>query len=180
MLLLLGKTASGKDTIRKVLLNRGMKPLISYTTRPPRDDEKNGVDYFFVDDNTFDALSSMFLCITEKENNDKTYRYGMPVPNDSDNTVAIVSPEELRYIKMLGRTDITSVYLLCDEGTIWNRLRLRGDDSVEARKRLNDDDERFRDLIEQVDYGIRNQRKVENVADMIYRIYYFLEGKMYV
>lgn len=47
---LMGKSASGKDTIYKRLLNEcpGLRPLILYTTRPMRDGESQGVEYYFV------------------------------------------------------------------------------------------------------------------------------------
>ena len=47
----MGKSASGKDTIyRKVKekLNPSPKEIILYTTRPIRDHEENGREYFFV------------------------------------------------------------------------------------------------------------------------------------
>nr|WP_314463850.1 guanylate kinase [uncultured Clostridium sp.] len=46
---IMGKSASGKDTIYKKLLERipGLKTIIPYTTRPIRDREVNGVEYFF-------------------------------------------------------------------------------------------------------------------------------------
>ena len=48
----MGKSASGKDTIYKRLHQRmeGLKTVRMYTTRPIRDGEKDGVEYFFVDD----------------------------------------------------------------------------------------------------------------------------------
>ena len=49
----MGKSASGKDTIyRKVKekLNPSPKEIILYTTRPIRDHEENGREYFFVAD----------------------------------------------------------------------------------------------------------------------------------
>lgn len=47
---LMGKSASGKDTIYKRLLNEcpGLRPLILYTTRPMRDGESQGMEYYFV------------------------------------------------------------------------------------------------------------------------------------
>ena len=47
----MGKSASGKDTIFKRLCNRlsGYRTVKMYTTRPIRDGEHNGVEYFFVD-----------------------------------------------------------------------------------------------------------------------------------
>ena len=47
----MGKSASGKDTIYKRLHSRmpELKTVTMYTTRPIRDGEQNGVEYFFVD-----------------------------------------------------------------------------------------------------------------------------------
>lgn len=46
-----GKSSTGKDTIYKKLLSDGslrLKKITMYTTRPMRDGEKNGEEYFFV------------------------------------------------------------------------------------------------------------------------------------
>ena len=48
MLLLVGKMASGKDTLKKELINMGMESIVTYTTRPPRPDEINGISYHFI------------------------------------------------------------------------------------------------------------------------------------
>lgn len=50
---IMGKSSSGKDTIYKKLLEEkefDFKTLVPYTTRPMRNREKNGVDYFFTDE----------------------------------------------------------------------------------------------------------------------------------
>ena len=47
----MGKSASGKDTIYKRLLaeeSLGLKNIVPYTTRPIRQGETDGVEYFFV------------------------------------------------------------------------------------------------------------------------------------
>lgn len=49
---LMGKSSSGKDTIFKEInedKDLDLKPIISYTTRPKRINETNGVEYFFID-----------------------------------------------------------------------------------------------------------------------------------
>ena len=47
----MGKSASGKDTIFKRLCGRlgDFRTVKMYTTRPIRDGERNGVEYYFVD-----------------------------------------------------------------------------------------------------------------------------------
>ena len=45
---LMGKSSSGKDTIYKELIQKfpKMKRIVLYTTRPRREGERDGVEYF--------------------------------------------------------------------------------------------------------------------------------------
>ena len=55
---LMGKSASGKDTIfRSLLLDEslGLHRVIPYTTRPIREGEENGREYYFVSPEQFEA-----------------------------------------------------------------------------------------------------------------------------
>ena len=50
---LMGKSSSGKDTIFKKIRDDkelNLKPIVSYTTRPKRTNETNGVEYFFINE----------------------------------------------------------------------------------------------------------------------------------
>ncbi len=58
---IIGKSASGKDTVAKRLLedrSLGLAPVVPYTTRPIRADEKDGTDYFFTDDEGASRMKS--------------------------------------------------------------------------------------------------------------------------
>ncbi len=48
----MGKSSSGKDTIYKKMLERHpwFRTIVPYTTRPIREGERDGVEYFFVDE----------------------------------------------------------------------------------------------------------------------------------
>ena len=58
-------SGTGKSTVARGLLERmeGLRFSISYTTRPPRQGERDGEDYNFVDETRFEAMraSGMFL-----------------------------------------------------------------------------------------------------------------------
>lgn len=47
---IMGKSATGKDTVYKELLKRrpDLRTIVPYTTRPIREGETNGVEYFFL------------------------------------------------------------------------------------------------------------------------------------
>ena len=56
---LMGKSSSGKDTVFKLLKEDKelkLKPVIPYTTRPKRNNEINGVEYYFINE---EILSDM-------------------------------------------------------------------------------------------------------------------------
>lgn len=54
---IMGKAGSGKDTLCRTLLEEpeffNARPIISCTTRPIRDNEKDGVDYHFLTNDEF-------------------------------------------------------------------------------------------------------------------------------
>ncbi len=58
---IMGKSSTGKDTIFKRLLkdeSLQLNNLVSYTTRPIRENETDGVEYHFVDDKKRDELKA--------------------------------------------------------------------------------------------------------------------------
>jgi len=60
LFVLAAPSGGGKTSLVRALLERepGMRLSISYTTRPPRPGEQDGVDYRFVDEAKFNALQS--------------------------------------------------------------------------------------------------------------------------
>ncbi len=58
---IMGKSASGKDTLFKRLMedrSLKLKTIVTYTTRPKRSDEIEGVAYHFIDENRVEKLKS--------------------------------------------------------------------------------------------------------------------------
>jgi guanylate kinase len=66
---LMGKSSTGKDTIFKRLLedeSLKLKVIVPYTTRPVRDGERNGVEYFFTDEAGFQKLKASGKVIEDR------------------------------------------------------------------------------------------------------------------
>ena len=66
---IMGKSASGKDTIyQKLLENQDLhlKRLIIYTTRPIRDGEQDGQEYYFVNEEVFQSLKASGKIIEDR------------------------------------------------------------------------------------------------------------------
>ena len=56
----MGKSSSGKDTIYKRLLSDetlSLRKIVTYTTRPIRVGETEGVEYFFINEDKVSKLS---------------------------------------------------------------------------------------------------------------------------
>lgn len=66
---LMGKSSTGKDTIYRELVKSrelDLKVIVSYTTRPVRDGEVQGKQYFFVDEEEFQKLKKTGRVIEDR------------------------------------------------------------------------------------------------------------------
>lgn len=62
-----GKSATGKDTIFKQLLEKlDLTTIVSYTTRPIRRGEVSGVEYHFIDDKELENLKNQGKIIEQR------------------------------------------------------------------------------------------------------------------
>lgn len=182
MILLVGKSASGKDTIKKELIKLGYNSIVTYTTRPPRLGEVDGIAYHFITKEDFLAKESDgFFAETTSYNvaSGETWYYGSAIKDLTDNKVMIANPEGLRQIKKISSLNPIAFYLMADEETIWNRLRQRGDDAAEARRRLNADDMDFAGIVNDVEFCLKNDLgiKPENMAHFIHELYIAAKGE---
>lgn len=67
---IIGKSSSGKDTIFKEVVKDkelGVTPVVSYTTRPIRQKEKQGVEYHFIDEDMLNQYQKMGKIIEKRE-----------------------------------------------------------------------------------------------------------------
>ena len=78
-----GKSAAGKDSTATRLVEEykkigiPAKKIISYTTRPPREGEVDGVDYHFVDLETFIDMQYKYMFVEHTEF--RGWRYGTAI-----------------------------------------------------------------------------------------------------
>ena len=65
----MGKSCAGKDTIYKRLLMEkelDLKKIVPYTTRPIREGEREGVEYFYTDEDGFQRLKAQGRIIEDR------------------------------------------------------------------------------------------------------------------
>ena len=70
---IMGKSSSGKDTIYKKIREKlpQLKRITPYTTRPIREGETDGVEYFFVDEERLNELKEKERVIEVRSYNTK-------------------------------------------------------------------------------------------------------------
>lgn len=123
---LMGKSSSGKDTIYKELLNTPelkLKKVVLYTTRPIRYNEKEGVQYHFVDEDKYKELLNSGKVIEDRSYNTYhgVWRYftlddGM-IDLENHNYLIIGTLESfLKTADYYNRKNVLPVYLEIDDG----------------------------------------------------------------
>ncbi len=147
----IGKSGAGKDTFLRKQLLCGVKPVVTYTTRPMRGGEVNGVDYNFVTEEEFLKLNEAGALIEYRAyntlfNGEKAvWYYGSPKVDPSEDYVAVVDVSgAMSYIKAYGSENINIVYVYVDDDVRKERAIARGTFSeTEWNRRLADDAVKF-------------------------------------
>lgn len=149
MIVIIGKTASGKDTFLNFLINHcGVKKKIAVTTRPPRVNEKNAEDYIFLGAKEFKEMEDdISIKRGYRVKPDTVWWYGFLNIEDSihNNRTAIITDlkgcHEL--IDKYGRENFIIVYVQTDDELRKKRQVLRGDYNETEWNRRNADDEKI-------------------------------------
>ncbi len=151
MLVIMGKSCSGKDTLIKELVSRGWKKVVNFTTRPMRDGEIEGVTYHYVSEPKFMSMVDDEDFVEHKAYDSEFGRwyYGTPKSafNDEEKrTVVCLTPagalDALEYASRNGLS-LTLVYLTASDSVIRKRLEARGDNKKEVERRIIADKKDF-------------------------------------
>jgi len=163
LLILCGKTASGKNTYREMLMQRNQSwhRAISHTTRMKRQGEQNHFQYHFVDTVSFItmAIQNFFIETTDyrlSEYNEEKLYYGLTkaeIDNEKINLAILNQDGAKNAIKYLGKDKVKIVYLYSDNEELRRRGHKRLEDSVRFEMRLRDDEIQF--------------EGIENIADLV-------------
>ena len=174
MLILMGKTASGKNLVRDQLVEKyHFSPIITYTTRPMRKGEKQDVTYHFISTDEFiEKINNGFFAEwKDYVTNDGIWYYGTALDdcmNASDKDVIILTPDGVRDLKN-NDVNLIVVYLYSNLKTIRHRLKFRGDDEKEVERRISSDIKDFKDaemLADRIVYNNLNDN-IDNVVENI-------------
>lgn len=184
MIILMGKSASGKDTVvRKLIEQKEYKRIITWTTRPMRPGEKEGITYHYTSEDDFKKKikEGFFVEWKSYETVNGTWYYGTALDDimgarGDDYRIIILTPEGYKrlssFCSHLVGINLLSIYLDVDTKVIRERLIQRGDDKKEADRRIKYDKKDFKEIEKIADVIIENNhRDIQEVVNMIHKMH---------
>lgn len=174
MIIIVGKSGSGKDSVVKKLTNfYDYKKIVTWTTRPMRPKEIQDVTYHFTDEETFEEkIEEGFFAEWKKyESIEGTWYYGtalLDLTTFNEDKIIILTPDGYQEIKDIIGKDTLTVYLKSKNRILKSRLKKRGDNPKEIKRRLKHDKKDFKGIEKEVDVVIENnKRDLWDIAKMI-------------
>ena len=142
-ILIVGKSASGKDYLIEFLQEKGLKRSVSYTTRPIRGNEINGVTYNYVTERKFEDMISQEELI--EYHNFNGWYYGNTIVDFNEKDVFIKTIYGLKQIEEY-RNECFIIYIDIDIETRRQRLYGRKDSNDSIDRRIEADEKDFEDF----------------------------------
>jgi guanylate kinase len=158
LLIVMGRSGAGKDSlVDKVCEKANLKKLISYTTRPQRDDE--GDTHIFVSEEDYEQMLADGQVAAYTEINGNKYWSTINQMLEADVYICdYTGLKILRELKIPGLR-LVIVYIKADAKTReYRAINLRKDNTITFRQRCLSENNQFRELVknEDFDYAITN------------------------
>lgn len=149
VLALFGKSGAGKDTIQKWLTtNYNMNGIISCTTRPPRDYERNGIHYHFLSNEEFAQKVLNMSMLEATVFND--WCYGTPIESLKEDkiNVGVFNIQGIECLLQDNRLDILPIFIDCSDKKrlLRNIKREKVPNCLEICRRFITDEKDFSDI----------------------------------
>ena len=117
---LIGEAGCGKDTIMKQVLAAApdrFNEIISCTTRPPREGEIDGVNYFFMDAEEFAYKVLNYEMIEATSFNDWFYGTSYDTLRSDVPNIGVFNPDGIRALQGRPDIDLTVYRVVCSDKT---------------------------------------------------------------
>lgn len=164
IVLMMGPSCSGKDTLFKLVKNNSkikFEDIILHTTRPMRNNEQNGREYYFCDEKEMERLESSGDIIERRSYNTNKgiwhyFTAKTQIDLDKNNYIGLNTLEGLdQYLKHYDVDDIISLYIYVEKG-----LRLERAINREKEQDIPNYQELCRRfLADSADFSLENLRK---------------------
>lgn len=133
MIEIIGKNGSGKSYLANKLYDFGFKRNIGYTTRPMRDGEIDGIDYYFVSKKLFEQMIKNNEFIDYKIRNG--FYYGISKNKINNNTILVSG--DANKIESITGNKIIKMYIDCDFLIRYTRVLERNEDIMNTFNRFH-------------------------------------------
>lgn len=175
LIVLTGKTAAGKDTVMVRLLERlpNLRRVVTTTSRAPRPNEKDGVDYNFVTVEQFQKMidSRQFLEYVEYGGNFYGTEKAQIKHESGENLIWRIDPSRAGRVRKLLGEKLVVIYLTVDDSVVLQRLTKRGFPEEEIKRRLAEDKMFWEQYKDNYDFVIENiPGKLEEAIEQIVKI----------
>lgn len=179
MIVLLGKSGVGKSEIAKSIASKGYKMIVSFTTRPMREGEVDGLDYHFITEDEFfySRVNGVFAEWAAYNTIHGKWYYGSSILDYTRKSVITLTPDGLRQVlactKNNDRFSIFPVLLTANADVVNERLHKRGDDPDEIARRMSADDTDFIGIDKLNPYVVVNngEKSPYQIANQIISVY---------
>lgn len=158
LLCILGRSASGKDTLANKLCEKtGLKQIISYTTRERRDNE--GDTHIFITNEEYDHLESTGRIAAFTQIGQ--YKYCCTIDQLYTNDIYVIDYDGINHLRELNLPNLRLVTVFVnvpDSMREERALEKRGDDKTKWRARNLAERDQFRNMLRNADfdYAISN------------------------
>lgn len=137
----MGRAATGKTTLKNELVKKWeLTPEVSFTSRPSRYNEQNGIDYNFVTEDEFREKITMDEMLQYDMFNG--HYYGTTKTGFENSDIMIATPEGVnKILSLYPRTFV--IYMFTTVDAIIQRLHERGLDQNQRTQRIESDNAQF-------------------------------------
>lgn len=187
VIILTGKSGAGKDTICKELSNMNVDTtaFVSTTTRPMREGEQEGVNYYYVSKEDFERkienneFTEWRTYITKQNGEDTVWYYGSPnvdIDKNKDYAVILDMQGAKEFTEHYGKENCFVVYMEVNDKIREERAMQRGSfDKQEYDRRKADDDIKFSDDVVNSIANFRIDNSYDDAECIAYEISEALE-----
>lgn len=173
LICVLGLSASGKDHVVEIIKNKySLNKVVQFTTRPIRENEIDGQDYYFIFQKRFENLIEAEAFISYRVFNSHFGKWYYGIKEDcldlSENNIICIDIEGLlELIDFYGEENIISIFIDVNYETRLNRAKNRPTFNIqEFNRRYKDDLEKIDNIKNKCNYIVENNCLDDCISDI--------------
>lgn len=173
MICIVGETSSGKDTLVKLINKYSKKnygvnilnPIVSYTTRPKRKGERDGVEHYFITEKEAKKLldtntTLAYTKIEDPKSGKKGYEYFTLLETINNYNTYLIDPNGINNSNIKEYVDILVIYVHVPSFIRKFRAKKRSDYKTKYKARVENEKLQFDNFRKNKEYDIR----IENLS----------------